>query len=126
MRLFTYGTLKKGGKYHAFLNGAERVADQASVKGTLYDTGLGYPAMSLEHSNDVYGEVYEVPEELWASLDELEDCTGSPDDLYEKKNVPTYVGTEIWNTIVYVAKDEALLKQQIASGTWDVQFGKAQ
>ncbi|AQQ54923.1 gamma-glutamylcyclotransferase family protein [Planococcus lenghuensis] len=120
MNLFVYGTLKQGGKYHHYLKNAKRVLPDAMAKGTLYDTNLGYPAMTLEGKGKVRGEVYEVPEQLWPHIDELEDCTGSSDDLYKKVTIEVQSESGRQAVITYVAKDERLLHKQINSGNWDI------
>ena len=121
MLLFAYGTLKQGGKYHCYLEEAELVEEQATAKGTLYDTGMGYPAMVLSDNGQVEGEIYEIPDVLWPALDYLEDYSGNPEtDLYEKVTITVQAGGETLETLVYLAKDEKILKQQISTGTWDV------
>ena len=121
MLLFAYGTLKQGGKYHCYLEEAELVEEQAIAKGILYDTGMGYPAMVSSDSEQVEGEIYEIPDVLWPALDYLEDYSGDPEtDLYEKVTITVQAGNKTLETLVYLAKDEKLLKQQIPTGTWDV------
>ena len=121
MLLFVYGTLKTGGKYHSYLEEASLKAEQAIASGSLYDTGVGYPAMSLEGTDKIHGEVYEIPEVLWPALDFLEDCTGDEvTDLYEKSLIPVEVNGEVLEAIVYLAKDKSLLKEKISSGVWDI------
>ncbi|MBD8014295.1 gamma-glutamylcyclotransferase family protein [Planococcus wigleyi] len=121
MLLFAYGTLKQGGKYHCYLEEAELVEEQATAKGILYDTGMGYPAMVLSDNGQVEGELYEIPDVLWPALDYLEDYSGNPEtDLYEKVTITVQAGSETLETLVYLAKDEKILKQQISTGTWDV------
>src|SRR5690606_2571906 len=121
MMLVAYGTLKQGGKYHCYLEEAELVEEQATAKGTLYDTGMGYPAMVLSDNGQVEGEIYEIPDVLWPALDYLEDYSGNPEtDLYEKVTITVQAGSETLETLVYLAKDEKILKQQISTGTWDL------
>lgn len=121
MLLFVYGTLKTGGKYHFYLEEASLKAERAIAKGSLYDTGLGYPSMSLEGNDKIHGEVYEIPEVLWPALDFLEDCTGDEiTDLYEKSEIPVEVNGETLKAVVYLAKDKSLLKTKISSGVWDI------
>lgn len=123
MLLFVYGTLKTGGKYHFYLEEASLKAEQAVAAGSLYDTGLGYPAMSLEGTDQIHGEVYEIPEVLWPALDFLEDCTGDEvTDLYEKSVIPVKVNGEVLEATVYLAKDKSLLKTKISSGNWDIAY----
>ncbi len=118
MNVFVYGTLKQGGMYHAYLKGAKLIEKDALASGTLYDTGFGYPAMTAGEDGTVAGEVYEVPDELWAGLDEVEDCTGSPDDLYEKITAEVKSPSGSHQAVIYVAKKENLLRQRIENGIW--------
>lgn len=121
MLLFVYGTLKQGGKYHQYLTNASLVAERAVAEGALYDTGFGYPAMILSAFDETEGEVYEVPDELWPAIDELEGYSGGTEtDLYDKITISVRAKDECLPTIVYVAKDERLLKKKIDSGSWDV------
>ena len=121
MLLFAYGTLKQGGKYHCYLEEAELVEEQATAKGILYDTGMGYPAMVLSDAGRIEGEVYDIPEVLWPALDYLEDYSGNPEtDLYDKVMIEVTSGNRSLETIVYIAKDEKLLKEQIKTGKWDI------
>lgn len=121
MLLFAYGTLKRGGKYHCYLEEAELVEEQATAKGSIYDTGMGYPAMTLADSGgQVEGEIYKIPDVLWPALDYLEDYSSNPEtDLYDKVTIEVEAGSKSLEAIVYIAKDEKLLKKQIYSGTWD-------
>ncbi len=68
--LFVYGTLKRGGSRHWILEGFPFLG-RAKAKGfVLYDLGP-YPAMVPEDGL-VYGEVYEVSEEVLQALDWVE------------------------------------------------------
>lgn len=81
-RVFVYGTLKAGGDLHAALRGAPLVGKRCLTGFRLYDTGFGYPA-AVEGPGLLYGEVYEVTEEVLATLDAVE---GVP-DLYRRVDV---------------------------------------
>ncbi|MGH2316130.1 gamma-glutamylcyclotransferase family protein [Planococcus sp. SE5232] len=120
MLLFAYGTLKQGGKYHCYLEEAELVEEQATAKGILYDTGMGYPAMVLSDSGQIEGEVYDIPDVLWPALDFLEEYSGNPEtDMYDKVTVEVEAGNHSMETIVYIAKSEKLLKERIETGKWE-------
>ncbi len=68
--LFVYGTLKRGYSRHWILDGFPFLG-RAKAKGfVLYDLGP-YPAMVPEDGL-VYGEVYEVSEEVLQALDWVE------------------------------------------------------
>jgi gamma-glutamylcyclotransferase (GGCT)/AIG2-like uncharacterized protein YtfP len=121
MLLFVYGTLKRGGKYHDYLEEAELVAEHAVAKGEIYDTGLGYPAMVLTGNGEVQGEVYDIPEELWPAIDYLEDYTGdSATDLFDKVEIEVEAGSKALKAVVYIAKTEAQLKEKVETGNWNV------
>jgi gamma-glutamylcyclotransferase (GGCT)/AIG2-like uncharacterized protein YtfP len=74
VRLFVYGTLKRGGRYHDELCGAPFLGEATTAPGyelvqlgeylALVETGKG--------PDSVTGELFEVPEALLASLDEFE------------------------------------------------------
>lgn len=44
VRVFVYGTLKRGGRYHAYCRGGLMTAE-ARLEGLLYDLPQGYPAI---------------------------------------------------------------------------------
>ena len=122
MLLFTYGTLKRGGKYHDYLEEASLVAEHAVAKGALYDTGLGYPAMVPSDFEETTGEIYEVPDVLWPALDFLEDYSGDPEiDLYDKISIQVQTDEGTLEAKVYVAKAMELLKTRITDGHWQVE-----
>jgi gamma-glutamylcyclotransferase (GGCT)/AIG2-like uncharacterized protein YtfP len=45
LRLFVYGTLKRGGRYHARFCGGALSIEPASVRGRLYTSPAGYPVL---------------------------------------------------------------------------------
>lgn len=71
MRIFVYGTLRRGGPAEALLRGC-RWLGPAEVTGTLYDVGGRYPALVLEGATPVRGEVWSGPDEALERLDEYE------------------------------------------------------
>lgn len=88
--VFVYGTLRRHEANARLLARAEKIAEQAWVYGTLYDTGDGYPALvcarpASENGTKVFGELYRVTDRQLAALDELEDYEeGREDNLYER------------------------------------------
>jgi len=103
--VFVYGTLLRGEANHGLLRTARTVDDRASVRGVLYDTGDGYPALALDEASDrpVAGEVYEVDAPTLAALDELEDYFGPGDsrNLYERLEVETSGERGTYRALVY-------------------------
>jgi gamma-glutamylcyclotransferase (GGCT)/AIG2-like uncharacterized protein YtfP len=53
------------------LAGSERTAAQCYTEGKLYDTGLGFPAMTQERGNGVNNEMYRVTPGILQRLDAL-------------------------------------------------------
>lgn len=70
--LFVYGTLRKYEKNHHYLGNAELVAEQAHIHGRIFDTGWGFPVVTLDGDKNVYGELYRVDENILKQVDELE------------------------------------------------------
>jgi gamma-glutamylcyclotransferase (GGCT)/AIG2-like uncharacterized protein YtfP len=89
LRLFVYGTLRRGMPAHGRLAGARFIA-RASVPGRLFDLGR-YPALlEAEAPEDVvHGEAYELPDKaMLAAIDAYEGCRpGVPGSLFVRKEV---------------------------------------
>ncbi|WP_271854289.1 gamma-glutamylcyclotransferase family protein [Planococcus maritimus] len=122
MYLFAYGTLKRGGKYHFYLEEAELVEEHVTISGSLYDTGLGYPALELAGDDVIQGELYDIPDVLWPAINDLEDYTGNAKtDMYDRLTIDVETKRGTKQAIVYTAKAERLLKEYISEGIWDVE-----
>ncbi|HLQ71746.1 MAG TPA: gamma-glutamylcyclotransferase [Bacillota bacterium] len=128
MKVFVYGTLRKGEKNAHHLSNVTCIHENAWVYGTLYDTGRGYPAMffddSAEVSTEVYGEIYEVNEDVLKTIDELEGYTyNGSDNLYERVTVSVYIDYAgiVDNVIAYVGGDDLQhIGEHIPLGDWKV------
>lgn len=74
VKIFVYGTLKKGGRNHDRFCGNEVGIEPTTVNGKLYDTGWGFPAMQLSDKPDdiVHGEIITIPEADLPAIDRLE------------------------------------------------------
>jgi len=70
MRVFVYGTLKKGFHNHRLLEGCEFIGTRSVSGFTLIDLGA-FPGM-VASPGEVTGEVYEIDDETLARLDQLE------------------------------------------------------
>lgn len=100
MKVFVYGTLKKGFHNHRCLEGAVYVKDAILAKPfRMFDTG-GFPVIlpATENSPGYFptGEIYELPESragelILARLDRLE----SEGYMYHRKTVETMDGEEV-------------------------------
>ena len=73
MKLFVYGTLKKGGSNHGFLTETNsKFLCNYEMKGfDLIDLGYGFPYM-MTGNGSVLGEVYEINQKALDSIDRLE------------------------------------------------------
>ncbi|WP_212936546.1 gamma-glutamylcyclotransferase family protein [Bacillus hominis] len=119
--VFVYGTLRKGQTNAHYIQGATCIAEEAWVYGKLFDTNEGYPAMICPSEEKVYGEVYEVDDEVLQKLDELEEYTGNAEtDLYDRITQTAYFADKEIHAYVYVAHDKEILKKIIDSGDWIV------
>lgn len=112
-RVFVYGTLKRGGGNHRLLEASgARFLGNHQIAGTMHDYGA-FPAVTLDGSGTVHGEVYEVSTVTLERLDRLE---GTP-SFYQRARVSMSTGMDAW---VYVMDAARLAtKMRIASGRWE-------
>ena len=79
--VFVYGTLRAGASNHFRMAGAEFVG-KAWVRGMLFRVDW-YPGLVIdEEARPVRGELYRVPPELLAALDDFEGAAGRTDDEF--------------------------------------------
>jgi gamma-glutamylcyclotransferase (GGCT)/AIG2-like uncharacterized protein YtfP len=97
-RLFVYGTLRPGDCRWELLE--PYVSDDGiedTVAGTLYDTGLDYPAAVFGGSGRIcgihFGLSESTREEALRELDIVEDTV---DGLYRRVILTTTSGTQVW------------------------------
>lgn len=110
--LFVYGTLRRGEPAHALLVGAELVAAAVRTAPAFELLDLGeYPALVGGGSTAVAGEVYAVPSELLARLDEYEGCP----ELYVRRPLRLASGRTAEAYHLRVAPPSP---RRIADGDW--------
>lgn len=117
--LFVYGTLRPGELRWPFL--APFVVDEGhadSVLGTLFDTGLGYPAARFEPdgttiSGRTYGLRHTSLERALAELDRVE---GAVRGLYQRVLVITAAGVRAW--AYQFGSDPHIVLEPIVGGDW--------
>jgi gamma-glutamylaminecyclotransferase len=114
MKVFVYGTLKRGFGNHYLLEGAKFIGP-ALLTGTHVLLDSGFPVcMPQPHGATVTGEVYEVDGEILSDLDRLE----SEGRMYHRQ--PWHVSYEdgsedvAW---VYIG-DEAYWARTKVGGQW--------
>ena len=70
--VFVYGTLKKGGSNHHFLQNSEFLRDEVLEDHSIYvSNGFNFPLLLKDKGGKVHGEVYKVDDNTLATLDML-------------------------------------------------------
>lgn len=109
-----YGTLREGERNARFCRNAVSRRN-ATISGTLYDTGWSFPAFSPEGEHTVTVELIEIPLADWADVDRLE---GYP-RMYDRKlldfTLEDGATTQAWIYIMSNLPDRARI---ISSGDW--------
>lgn len=103
MRIFVYGTLKRGCSNHAHLSGQQFVREAVTApRYRLVDCG-GYPGMvpAEDAGTSVKGEVWEVDERGLEVLDLLEDVAVG---LYAVERVSLLGGDAAEDVYTYIYK----------------------
>ena len=119
MKLFVYGTLRKGEENAYLLKEATCILENCWANCQLYDTGEGYPAMVPSKNHRTFGEIYEVSKEQLKLLDELEEFEeGSSTNLYNRVKMVVYSNDETILANAYIANQPFLLKKSIENGDW--------
>ncbi|HVY32716.1 MAG TPA: gamma-glutamylcyclotransferase family protein [Polyangiaceae bacterium] len=85
VRLFVYGSLKRGGRHHAELQNSRFLGEATTAPGHAVIQLGDYPALIQADDGVVTGELFEVPESLLPALDELEG------DAYVRQNLAVRV-----------------------------------
>ncbi|AWR96497.1 gamma-glutamylcyclotransferase [Acidianus sulfidivorans JP7] len=88
MYLLAYGSLRYGFELHHFLKNSRFVGIGFAEGYKMYDIG-NYPGV-IRGDGIIWGEVYEVDENLIKLLDEVEDFRGRPDDLYVRESTTVF------------------------------------
>ncbi len=110
VRLFVYGTLKRGEAAGHLLQDARFLGEACALGFALVDTGA-YPAMVPDAVGTVSGEVYAVDAARLPALDEDE---GHP-TLFERTPVVLGDGTQ---AVAYVYRRSPGRFPRVAGGAW--------
>jgi gamma-glutamylcyclotransferase (GGCT)/AIG2-like uncharacterized protein YtfP len=97
--LFVYGTLLPGQDRWPFLAPfvTARSGDVDWVHGTLWDTGLGFPAFTRDGGSTVHGQVFELRRERCEeALEVLDAVEAAVDGLYQRIALVTGRGRAVW------------------------------
>ncbi|NON61172.1 gamma-glutamylcyclotransferase [Acidianus sp. RZ1] len=88
MYIFVYGSLRYGYELHHLLKD-KRLVGLGFIEGyKMLDLG-NYPGI-VRGDGIVWGEVYDIDEQLLMLLDEVEDYRGKPDDLYVREKTTVF------------------------------------
>ncbi len=93
VRLFVYGSLKRGFENESVLEGAKFVQEARTVPGyVLFDMG-SYPALVAHGDGVVHGEIFDVPETMLSMLDSFESDPYQRDiiQLHATQDAHTYL-----------------------------------
>jgi len=116
IRIFVYGTLRRGGRNHRLLETATYVRRATTVPGfTMFDLG-GCPAVDRGGRDAIVGELYDVDAHTLARLDRLE---GHP-TLYCRAPVELDDGSFAMIYIYKMATRQRVEQRHevVASGDW--------
>ena len=97
-KVFVYGSLKKGYGNHSFLEGtgAKFLGPYVTPPEYKMVSCGGFPGVLKDGNTPITGEVYEVDDAVFASLDRLE---GNP-DFYKRELISTPYG-DAWVYIIH-------------------------
>jgi gamma-glutamylcyclotransferase (GGCT)/AIG2-like uncharacterized protein YtfP len=117
--LMVYGSLRKGGEFHHYLEGADFI-DSDILGGFLMTEEEGYPVIykSASRENTVFVELYRIDDYHLTETDILEGYHGpGMDNEYERIAVQSSKG---YKGYVYCGGNNSVinLKNQIQSGDW--------
>lgn len=115
MKVFVYGTLKKGFGADISNFGDVTFIGNATAKGKMFSCG-GFPAVLFDKEGEVKGEVYEVNDN--AIMNRLDRYEGVP-NLYIRKDIEVTKDdgdTESVMTYHYNCPTDNL--KEVASGEW--------
>jgi gamma-glutamylcyclotransferase (GGCT)/AIG2-like uncharacterized protein YtfP len=120
-KVFVYGTLKPGGRYHHIAQGAGAFTSQKAYLENFVLYHLepeGYPAIIPGHGT-VYGYVfdYEAIQEALLMLDKLEAIHDNPPE-YTREQVVVQPQNELVWVYVYSKLERLKTAQLVESGDW--------
>ena len=118
--IFVYGTLKRGGSNHAFLQGQVFLGEARTEPGYRLFVVADYPGMVRDKTapRGVAGEVWAVDADTLARLDELE---GIEEKLYRRAPItlPPPFENLVVETYIYLRNTRG--RRPLVDGNWPVQ-----
>lgn len=111
IKVFVYGTLKKGEGNHRLLAGRSVFCGEDCIRGKLFDLGP-FPAAMKEGTDLIHGEIYMVGPTTLGALDRLE---GHP-SFYKREVVKTLnQKQDVWVYFLPKMEHKAL---HLPNGVW--------
>ena len=111
-----YGTLRSGECNERFCRNAVS-RRSATISGTLYDTGWGFPAFVTKGKTNVSVELIEIPIRDWADVDRLEGYPRLYDRVLTDFRLPDGSTVQAW---IYTMNHLPEQAEVIPSGDWKV------
>jgi len=109
-RVFVYGTLKRGQRNYHYLKDAEFVGQFVTQKLYSMVEFEDYPAVCLNGDHAIEGEVFQVTNQQFRMLDELEWYP----DFYQRIEITTIYG-DAW---MYIVKTKLCHGKKQIPGIW--------
>ena len=109
-----YGTLRSGERNERFCRNAISCRS-ATISGTLYDTGWGFPAFVPKGKTNVTVELIEIPIRDWADVDRLEGYPRLYDRILTDFCLPDGSTVQAW---IYTMNHLPEQAKVIPSGDW--------
>lgn len=114
VNIFVYGSLKRGRGNHDYFCQNMTQCIPCTIKGTLYDTGWGFPALELSGEQVVHGELITVPLADLPAFDYLE---GVP-RFYQRNEIVIDINGEKIKSFVYTMDCSRKGFKKVESGNW--------
>jgi gamma-glutamylcyclotransferase (GGCT)/AIG2-like uncharacterized protein YtfP len=113
VRLFVYGSLKRGFVHHAELRGAAFEGEAETAEGYCLYVHAGYPALVFEAGvGRVSGEVFSVSPSLLPLLDAFEDCPR----VYQRESIALQDGARAQAYVMTPASVREATR--LGTGSW--------
>lgn len=114
--MFIYGTLRRGGRAHHLMEGAEFLTN-GSILGRIVHVDQ-YPGLIFSDAQRVKGELYRVSDALIHELDRYEGCHESPPHYLREEIEVLLENGEVRSAQVYVFQLLEPHHEAIESGDW--------
>ena len=116
VNLFVYGSLKRGYQNHSLLKSCcDGDIISGTIKGTLYDIHMGFPALQLKGNYTIQGQLAQIPKQYLKYFDQFE---GVP-TYYQRETVQVKTENgEIKEAYVYTMRVLPFGASIIGSGNW--------